>query len=524
MRTDTLAAVLLSLLALSAAAAGAADPPSWPGEVWNPVPAEDDVVLPAPCGGAIAFRRVETPAAPNWLADEPLQLGNADVPGQEHAESIRRDAIVGSLSPSGAPDARFYLIGKYELTRDQYAAVMDETCPKPDDDGSVPVDAISWFDALAFTMRYTGWLHAEAPEALEAAAGAGAFIRLPTEEEWEFAARGGIAVPEAVQRQRLFPMDGPLETYVWFAGYKSCDGALQPVGLLEPNPLGLYDILGNAQEYVFDLYRLRTQSRAHGQVGGATARGGSCLTAEARVRTSERDELALFDPETGQPAGRAFTGMRLAVAAPILTGQQRIEAIHGDWAAMGDTRVQIAPGQDPLTTLDQVAAAEDNPEIRDALQAVAQGFRAEMQERNAVELRSARSVMLSGMLMIRDYLVERDNLERIAKIREAAPDPGLDAVIRRAEERLNLTRDVFLSALVHATDDFDQATLDAAAAIIAEENRVRLASASERTRETTGQMLAMFAEFTALYRNAPDTDPGVFYQRIEDYYAVLTGR
>ena len=174
---------------------------------------------------------------------------------------------------------------------------------------------------------------------------------------------------------------------------------------------------------------------------------------------------------------------------------------------MGDTRVQIAPGQDPLSTLDQVAAAEDNPEIRDALLDVAQGFRSEMQERNAVELRSAKSVMLSGMLMIRDYLVERDNLERIAKIREAAPDPGLDAVIRRAEERLNLTRDVFLSALVHATDDFDQATLDAAAAMIAEENRVRLASASERTRETTGQMLAMFLEFTGMYRTRPDTDP-----------------
>ena len=56
-------------------------------------------------------------------------------------------------------------------------------------------------------------------------------------------------------------------------------------------PLGLHDVLGNAQEMTADLYRLRTRARAHGQVGGVTARGGSCLTAEARVRTAERDRL-----------------------------------------------------------------------------------------------------------------------------------------------------------------------------------------------------------------------------------------
>ena len=72
-----------------------------------------------------------------------------------------------------------------------------------------------------------------------------------------------------------------------------------------------------------------------------TARGGSCLTAEARVRTAERDEVALFDPETGRPAGKPFTGLRLAVGAPILIGQDRIEKINEDWRAFGETRLQI---------------------------------------------------------------------------------------------------------------------------------------------------------------------------------------
>ena len=522
MRIEALA--LGALLALPVAAPLHAQDPGWPQDYWNPVPAEGDVILPTPCGGAIAFRRIETPVAPNWLADETLQLGNSNIAGQEHSESIRRDSIVGSLSLDNAPEARFYLIGKYELTRDQYAAVMTEVCPEPSDDGSLPAEAMSWFDAQTFTLRYTAWLYAKARADFAAAAGEAAFVRLPTEEEWEFAARGGIAVPEAVQRQRLFPMDGPLEAYVWFAGHKSCDGAVQPVGLLEPNPLGLHDVVGNVQEYVFDLYRLRTQSRAHGQVGGATARGGSCLTSEARVRTSERDELALFDPDTGIPTGRAFTGMRLAVGAPILTGQTRIESIHGDWEAFGEARVQLQPGQDPIEALDEIAAAQDSPEIRDALLEAAQTFKSEMERRNAIEMKSAQSVMLSGMLMIRDYLVELDNLYRLGQMQAAAPDPALEGVIQRARERLEITRDVFLAALVHATDDFGPDALTAATGIIREENRQRLQSASARTRETTDQMLAMFLDFTAVYRAQPDTEAAVFYGEIEDYYARLTGR
>lgn len=511
------------VLAAWAGSAQAAEP-TWPADFWNPVQTEGDVILPAPCGGAMAFRRIDTTVPGNWLADETLQLGNSEITGQEHSESILRDSIAGPLSLTGAPEARFYLLGKYEVTADQYAAVMDPACPEPGDAGSVPAEGMSWFDAQGFTARYTEWLYANARDALEAAAGTQAFVRLPTEEEWEFAARGGLAVAEAVQRQRLFPMDGPLEEYVWFAGFKSCDGALQPVGLLGPNPLGLHDVLGNAQEMTADLYRLRTRARAHGQVGGVTARGGSCLTAEARVRTAERDEVALFDPETGRPAGKPFTGLRLAVGAPILIGQDRIEKINEDWRAFGETRLQIDPAQDPIEALGDVAQAQDSPEARDAILAAVQSFEAEMERRNAIEAKSAKSVVLSGMLMIRDYLIELDNISRIQEVLAVGADPGVEAAMRRANERLNLTRDVFLTALVHATDDFDQATLDAAEEIIRKENDLRLRAASERTRASTERMLAMFGVFTRSYRARTDTDPSEFYQIIEKYYAELTGR
>ena len=507
---------LLGFLALPAAAA------DWPAEFWNPAGSPDDIVLPLPCDGAITFRRVETAAPDNWLADESVQLGNSDTAGQEHSESLLRDSIVGSLSLDGTPAGRFYLIGKYEVTRDQYAAVMNPSCPTPTEDGALPAEAMSWLDAQTFAARLTGWLNANAAGELTAAAGPQAFVRLPSEEEWEFAARGGVAVPEAVQRQRLFPMDGALEDYVWFAGFKSCDGALQPIGLLQPNPLGIHDILGNVQEMTSDLYRLRTRSRPHGQLGGGTARGGSCLTTEARVRTAERAEFPLYDPETGQLAGKPFTGLRPVIGAPILIGQDRIDRINEDWRDIGQTRIQIAPSDDPITTLNRLAETEEDPATREALTAAAAHFSNEMERRNAIESRSAVAVVNAGMLMIRDYIIGAElivNMEKVSKAGDVDPQ-----TLRRVYERQEITKDAFLASLVHATDDFDQPTLDQAAAIIRKENAARHQSMMPRTRASSDRMLEMFVDFTKRYRVSPDTSPTEFYEEIDAYYQDLRGR
>lgn len=515
------AGIGLALLVTPAPAA------TWKQDYWNPQPAAGDVVLPLPCDGALVFRRVETPVEKNWLADEAIVLGNDRVDGQEHSEAIRRDNLVGSLGTD--PGRRFYLLAKYELTRDQYDAVMAGRCPVPSDDGSVPVQNVSWFDAVEFTRRYTVWIGANAARQLEESAGPGAFIRLPSEVEWEFAARGGIAVDAAAYRQRMFPIDTTLEDYVWFAGFKGCDGAAQPIGLKQPNPLGLHDMVGNVQELVLNYYQLRIEERGHGQLGGAVARGGSCLTSELRVRISDRDEVPLYDARSGAPAGRPYTGFRPAVGTTILNASARIEAIRKDWAGAAALRTPLDPQADPIAAIGTIADAQTRPDFRDALAAAAEQFRTEMATRNAIEARSARLLIFSGALSIRDFALETIDLRRArgvlaalgpaerANPEIAAQEARARDTVARAEERRAITLDFLMMAVLHAADDVDANALDEAKRVLDAENHARLGRLSQITRQSNSDFVAMFVAFAKWQQAHPDAAENYYETKIIDY-------
>lgn len=125
----------------------------------------------------------------------------------------------------------FYL-GRYEVTQGLWKAVMGENPSKWTGNDSLPVEQVSWNDAQIFIARLSQIT--------------GLRFRLPTEAEWEYAARGGSR-----GRGTVYPGTASMlfET-CWYGG--NSNGRTHPVGRLKPNELGLYDMGGNVLEWCSD--------------------------------------------------------------------------------------------------------------------------------------------------------------------------------------------------------------------------------------------------------------------------------
>jgi len=137
--------------------------------------------------------------------------------GGDHAKPVHRVRL-----------SRFW-IGQFEVTNAQFEQFRKRPRPPESLADDQPVTRVSWNDAVAFCH----WLSKKEDKK----------YRLPTEAEWEYAARGGLI-------QKPYP---------W--GDDSPDGraalamsAMMPVGSYAPNGYGLYDMAGNVAEYVSDWY------------------------------------------------------------------------------------------------------------------------------------------------------------------------------------------------------------------------------------------------------------------------------
>jgi formylglycine-generating enzyme required for sulfatase activity len=179
------------------------------------------------------------------------------------AEFIMGTNEMSSVRPSHRVTIRqpFY-ISRHEVTQAQWLAVMGKNPSYFTGDPKLPVENVSWNEVQEFIR------HLNAKEGIER-------YRLPTEAEWELAARTCTEAREE---------EAPLEQYAWYD--KNAGKRTHAVGQLKPNGRGLYDMIGNVWEWCQDWYGgypAEAKSDPQGSVEGAfrVYRGGGWYRGES---------------------------------------------------------------------------------------------------------------------------------------------------------------------------------------------------------------------------------------------------
>jgi formylglycine-generating enzyme required for sulfatase activity len=279
----------------------------------------------------MTFRAVGTRANP-VLGEQRIVLGAPDA-SRGFSEFSRHAHIAGAFALGSSDTHSVYWMGKYEVTTLQLKAV-DGNCVAPTLGERRPASSVNWFEAARFAHRYTEWLYTNAIDTLPSADGVPGFLRLPTETEWEFATRGGIVVNSKQFGGPTFPVPDGLRRYVWHDGPESAGGKARLTGLLRPNPLGLFDVLGNVEEIVLEPYRLHRVVRLHGKPGGFTTKGGHYFTSPSHIRSAYRREYSHFDATTKRPTSVATIGFRLAIGALAVPTHSRLDEIRKAWSKL----------------------------------------------------------------------------------------------------------------------------------------------------------------------------------------------
>ena len=219
----------------------------------TPVTNRDNITIPVKNGISIDMVRVE--AGTFTMGATPEMEYPLDWEKPTHQVTLTND----------------YYIGKYEVTQALWQAVMNSN-PSNFKGDNLPVEQVSWDDCQVFISKLNSIT--------------GKKFRLPTEAEWEYAARGG-------KKSRGYQYGGSsnLSDVAWYGG--NSDNKTHAVGSKQANELGIYDMTGNVREWCQDWYGSYSSSSQVNPIGANSGsyrvyRGGCWNYAARYCRWSYR--------------------------------------------------------------------------------------------------------------------------------------------------------------------------------------------------------------------------------------------
>jgi formylglycine-generating enzyme required for sulfatase activity len=207
-----------------------------------------------------------------------FQMGDTIGSGFENEKPIHKVQV-----------ASFYM-EKFEVTQKEWQDVMGKNPSQFKGDG-LPVENVSWEEAVEYCN-----LRSSKEKLTPCYSGSGDAIkcnfavngyRLPTEAEWEYAAKGG-----AISKGYKYIGADDIESVSWYS--ENAKNTTHPVGTKKPNELGLYDLGGNVIEWCWDWYAdygSAPLSDPRGPQAGSNRiyRGGNWLLDARNARASRRD-------------------------------------------------------------------------------------------------------------------------------------------------------------------------------------------------------------------------------------------